>query len=542
MIINEMAAARRGVEARLPDFFIQYQNPAADTDATIVLVKPPIVFSAKAYSTPITMPIGLAYLAAVLERARYRVSVVDCPGEGMNQIWQVPGSPYKVQGLDVEEAIRRIPPSAAIIGVSVMFSQEWPFVRGFVARLRAAFPDARLVLGGEAITALPEYTLRDAPGVDCAVLGEGELAFLQVCHAMLAGQPWAQIPGLAFLRDGVFATTGLSPRLVNLQDYPWPAWHLMPVETYFQPNFTMGPSRGRNIGILATRGCPYSCTFCSNPSMWTTRYVMRDPHDVVDEIQAYVARYRVNCVDFYDLTAIVKKEWIVEFCQALLARQMAIAWQLPSGTRSEALDAETLDLLYRTGCRYLVYAPESGSPDVLKAVKKKLSLTRIADSILEAKRRGLVVKINLIIGFPFEHRRDMLKTLAFTWAMAWHGVDDCNIAVFTPYPGSELFRELRATGEIPTVDDAYFESLITQFDFTVPKSLCRHVGAVEILLYRVGGMVAFYLLSYLRRPSRLWALVRAATTRRFEARSLFEQRVSDLFRRHRILRPRQQAA
>ncbi|MBI4227686.1 MAG: B12-binding domain-containing radical SAM protein [Candidatus Omnitrophica bacterium] len=541
-MVSALAPSPRGVERPFADYVRQFGNPAPDTDATVVLIKPPIVFSAKAYSTPVTMPIGLAYLAAVLERARYRVRLIDCPGEAMDQIRRVGQGPYQVQGLTVDETIRRIPASVAIIGVSVMFSQEWPCVRAFVARLREAFPKARVVLGGEAVTALPEYTLRDSPAIDGLVLGEGELAFLQVCHAMLAGQPWDQVPGVAFLRDGAFVTTGLSPRLTNLHDYPWPAWHLVPVEAYFRPNFTMGPSRGRNIGVLATRGCPYSCTFCSNPSMWTTRYVMREPEDVVEEIQTYIARYGVNCIDFYDLTAIVKKEWIVKFCQTLVARRLTISWQLPSGTRSEALDAETLDLLYRTGCRYLVYAPESGSPDVLTAVKKKLSLTRVTGSIREAKRRGLVVKINLIIGFPFEHRRAMWKSVAFAWRMAWSGVDDCNIATFTPYPGSELFRELVASGEIPALNDAYFESLLTQFDFTVPKSLCRHVGAAELLLYRVLGMAVFYALTYLRRPSRLWALRRAAAAERFEARSLFEQRVSDLFRRHRAFRPRQQTA
>jgi len=515
----------------LSDLFQTYRNPFPEMDATIVLIRPPIAFSAKAYSTPLTMPIGVAYLAAALEKARYQVQLIDCVGEAIDRIVRLPGSRYKIQGLDVEGAIKRISPSASIIGISVMFSQEWPLIRRFVTRLHEAFPSARLVLGGEAVTALPEYTLKDCPVVDCLVLGEGEIAFLQLCHAILSGRPYDDIAGLAFKRKGEFVSNGLAPRWGQLKEIPWPAWHLLPIQSYFMPNFTMGISKGKNIGILATRGCPYTCTFCSNPSMWTTRYVMREPDDVLDEIEYYVRSYGANSIDFYDLTAIVKKEWILEFCRKMLSRGIRVAWQLPSGTRSEALDEEVLELLHRAGCAFLVYAPESGSSATLHAVKKRLQLEKITRSILTAKRYQMVVKINLIIGFPFERRREMLKTVLFALKMAWRGVDDCNITTFTPYPGSELFREMVATGQIPVINDAYFESLMTQFDLTLPKAYCRHVGGLEILGYRILGLMGFYLLTYLRRPRKLWLLIKSVPFKKLEPHSLFEQRISDLLRR-----------
>ncbi len=120
--------------------------------------------------------------------------------------------------------------------------------------------------------------------------------------------------------------------------------------------------------------------------MWTTRYTTRAPALVVDEIEDYVRRYRVENIDFYDLTAIVKRDWILEFCRLLDARGLRITWQLPSGTRSEALDEPVLRAMYRSGCRNVSYAPESGSERTLEAIKKKVKLDRL--EALDAHRRA----------------------------------------------------------------------------------------------------------------------------------------------------------
>ena len=105
--------------------------------------------------------------------------------------------------------------------------------------------------------------------------------------------------------------------------------------------------------------------------MWTTLWNVRDPEDVYNEMKLYVEKYQITNFDFYDLTAIVKKKWIVDFCNLLIKNNLNVIWQLPSGTRSEAIDGEVAPLLKQAGCRNLSYAPESGSPEILKLVKKK---------------------------------------------------------------------------------------------------------------------------------------------------------------------------
>lgn len=516
--------------------FDAYRMPGGST-GSVQIVRPFAVLSKSTYSAPVTLPIGPAYLAAVLERSGYRVSIIDAVGAAIEQIRRSHCGGFNIHGLGSAEIVERLDSDARIIGLSMMFSQEWVEHRSLIRSIRAARPDAAIVVGGEHATAMPEFILRDCPEIDYLVSGEGELSFLQLCHAIFSGQATDDIAGICRIDQyGKYIDGALSRRIATVDELPTPAWHLCPVENYFIDNWTMGIAMGRNMPILATRGCPYQCTFCSNPRMWTTRYLMRAPDDVVREIEFLIQRYNANSVDFFDLTAIVKKEWIMEFCRTLKSRKVHVTWQLPSGTRSEALDEEALRAIFHAGCRYLVYAPESGSEETLQRIKKKLKLPKLVQSVRSAVAIGHTVKVNLIIGFPHEGWRHVLQTVAFACRMAIVGAHDCNIAIFTPYPGSELYLGLRAENSITEPDDDYFRSLILQFDLTVARSYTPNLAGWQLVLCRIGGQVLFYLLSYLLHPRRLIRLVQSLCSDRFRPSNLLEQRISDMFARRRLLR------
>ncbi len=517
----------------IADALFVFKNNPADT-RPITLIRAPIIFSRTSYSTPIALPIGLAYIAGVLEKAGYTARIIDCPGNGIDRIQLTADGNFHVQGQDVDESIKLIDPKTDIIGVSIMFSQEWPFVRDYIQKIRRAFPKATIVIGGEHPTAMPEYSMNDCKAVDYIVMGEGELTFLELCHKIRNSLDIRNIRSIAYRDNGTVVRSGQLNRLADIKKMPWPSWHLINLEPYFQPNFTMGISHGRNMAMIATRGCPYQCTFCSNPTMWTTRYTMRDVGDVIDEIEDYIKKYQITSIDFYDLTAVVKKEWILELIAALKKRSIKTVWQLPSGTRSESLDEEVLTGLKETGCEFVVYAPESGSQRTLDMIKKRVHLKKLEESVAIAIAKGMIVKVNFIIGFPFETRIDVFKTLFFAWKLALLKVQDCNISPFSPYPGSELFTELEKEGRLGKIDDNYFKHLITQFDLTIPSSFCRAISGVELMIYRALGFAVYYTLSYLRSPSkikRLWVMW--FTDKPFKAHSLFEQRMYDIkARRH----------
>lgn len=499
---------------------VAFDSRAAGGRAHVTLIRPAMVTSTGSWNTPVTPPLGLAYLAAVLEQAAIRVTVVDAIAEGIDDIRQSDG--YDYQGLTVAETVSRIAPDATLVGVSCMFTQDWPFLRRLIAAIRERFPTVPIVAGGEHITALPEFSLRDAPGLDLCVLGEGEATLVELATVLRPGtrrtghERLAGIAGLAMLDGDRLVITPPRARIRLVDQLPQPAWHLFPMEAYLSSRNAHGVYLGRSIGILATRGCPYKCTFCSNPLMYGNLWLARDPGDVLDEIDEVISRYRVENVDFYDLTMIVRRRWVLEFCRLIEERGLDFHWQLPTGTRSEVIDAEVSAALYRTGCRSVTYAPESGSPETLAAIKKQVNLAGVSSSVRDAVRAGITVKCNLIIGFPHERRRHVWQTMRFAWRLALVGASDVGVYLFSPYPGSALFDELRGEGRIGALDDEYFRSLLAFMDPLAPSRYCRHLGPGELRCWRLAIIASFFAISFTLRPWRLVRLVRNVAAGRGE--------------------------
>ena len=345
---------------------------------------------------------------AALDCAGYEVTVVDAVGEAIDQ--RTPwGRDCLLFGLAPDEIVERIPRHTQIIGLSAGFTFEWPICRQLIWQIRERFPGALLVVGGEHATAAPELTLSEVPA-DVCVLGEGEQTMLELAARSGSGRfDPATVAGIAY-RTGGGAVVRTAPRerISDLDSIPWPAWYLLPIEQYLDRRLGFGVDRGRSMPLLASRGCPYQCTFCSSPAMWTTRWSVRSVANLLLEMQYYQRRYGIENFDFYDLTAIVRKSWIKQFCQTIIEGDLKFSWQLPSGTRSEAIDAEVAPLLFAAGCRNLSYAPESGSPAVLERIKKRIEPQRMLHSMSASVRAGINIKCNIMLGFPGE-----------TWRTRW---------------------------------------------------------------------------------------------------------------------------
>jgi len=432
----------------------------------VTFVRAPIVSSTKAVNNEATPSIAYAYLSAYIKNRGYRFTIVDGIASGLNQVWPLPGYPgYQCQGLTFDEILARVPSDSGVLAFSAMFSGEWPVLRDLIKRARKKFPRALFIVGGEHITALTEFSLRDCPEIDVCVRGEGEHTLFEVLEAFREGRGFSSVNGVAYLDEtGAYRLNGGLPRIRDVDAIPWPYWPDGYLEQFWAAGKSYGVHTERDMPIMATRGCPYQCTFCSSPQMWTTKYTLRDPDDMIAEIQSYIERYNITSLQFYDLTAITKKSWTVEYCKKLLEAGISVKWSLPSGTRSEALDQESLSLLKQTGCDYLVYAPESGSPETLRKIKKRISLDKLTVSVLEAKRQGIVVRTNMIIGFPDETRKNVFETIRYGLYLAWKGADEVSINIFSPYPGTEIFDELIREGRL-ALSDNYFLSLTSPTSF-----------------------------------------------------------------------------
>lgn len=501
----------------------------------VTFVRAPIVSKIRSFNNEATPCIAFAYLSAYVGHHGYTHSIVDGIAEGLNRWWLLEKyQGYHCQGLTFKEIIERIPIHSSVIAVSAMFSGEWPVLRDLIGAIRVTFPTALIIAGGEHITALTEYSLRDCPQIDICVRGEGEHTLLEILETFRLQGDFSLINGVGFIdSDGRYVQTEGLPRIREIDTIPWPLWPEGYLEKFWQAGKSYGVQSDRDMPILGSRGCPYQCTFCSSPSMWTTRYVLRDVDDLIREIKSYITRYNITALQFYDLTAITKKRWTVEFCKKLLENDINLKWSLPSGTRSEALDKETLAYLKKTNCNYLVYAPESGSQNTLKVIKKRIKLDRLTESVIEAKRQGIVTRTNLIIGFPHESRRDTFETIRYGLYLAWLGADEVSINIFSPYPGTEIFDSLLEKNKV-FLGDEYFlalTSLNSDYTSTNPLTCNDNIGPRELAFYRITFMLLNYIIGYIRFPRRIFRTIHNLFFLQSSADTVFEHRLRDLIRR-----------
>ena len=394
-------------------------------------------------------------------------------------------------GLPLEEIISRIPKQTKIVGISSTFTHEWPVIARLVQLIKNSNSEIIVVLGGEHITALPEFSLL-VSGADIAVLGEGEETIVELVKVIENNEPLDAVKGIVYRKNNTVLINPRRQRATALDSIPRPAWNRIDLAVYHENHYVGGMDISEvTMPILATRGCPYQCTFCASPNMWTTKWVPRDPVLVVDELEHYVKTYGAKNFPFQDLTAIIEKDWIVKFCNEILSRNLQIYWQFPSGTRSEAIDKEVAGLMRDSGMINMGYAPESGSERTRILIKKKVKTENLIKSVKFSIEAGLNVTLFFIVGFPHDTKELLAENFVFMKNIAKLGVSDVAVGVYLALPGTELFDSLYDGGVI-TLDRNYF-SHILQGSAIIPQvSHNEHLNRYALALWRIRLNLKFY--------------------------------------------------
>jgi radical SAM superfamily enzyme YgiQ (UPF0313 family) len=393
-------------------------------------------------------------------------------------------------------------------------------VRQIIAAIRRRVPDALILGGGEHFSGLPELSLRQAP-LDLVVIGEGEETAVEVAAAFARGgrAEVRQVAGIAYLDRGTLVRTPRRARIKALDELPLPAWHLFDLQAYNWHRLTNGVRTGFTVPILATRGCPYQCTYCSSPGMWGTQWVARDPKLVVDEIEHHHRTYGATNFPLHDLTAILKRDWIVAFAQEILRRGLDIVWQFPSGTRCEVIDDEVASLMARSGGRHVAFAPESGSARTRELVHKRMSEDALVAAATASVRAGLNVTFFLVLGFPHDTAADLDESSRLARRLAKVGVDDVALAHFYPIPATELFNQLLARGRVDLSDEFLMTPIFTNdARWQEAHNYCDALSARDLTRHRYRILSAFYGTSLLHHPGKfvrlIWDVLRGRETRK----------------------------
>ena len=470
----------------------------------ISLIRPP-AYSVGLMGTHLVPFLGISYIAAVTREAGYDVDIIDMCGEDIEHTEIVRGK-YAAYGMNFSALKKRLG-NCDVIGFSSMFSQDWVFHRELIQYAARLNPEAVLVAGGEHVSALAEYCLKDCLQLDICVIGEGEGVFVQLLDALQNKKELSGVRGLVYRNNNGndFHLNQRAERIRDIDKIPYPAWDLTPIENYLSKGLNYHISRGRTIPMLATRGCPYQCSFCSNPNMWGNPWVARDAGLVVDEMQYYINRYQVNNFVFSDLTAVVTRKNIVEICDEIINRRLNITWQLPT-LRTEDLDRSVLNLMYQAGCREVDFAIESGSKNVLESVNKTIDPDKMFALIEDGLYAGMNLSANLIIGLPQEKLCNFLKTFTLIIRLAFKGLQEVNIFPFIPYPGSELFTDFK-NGRKIQLSDEYFCSLFGYADLARAVSWSENFSPFVLSLMRLILFVTFYSLMFMTHPLRVVKLI-----------------------------------
>ncbi len=530
----------------------------------ICLISPPTTVADRHAHYPQVPPIGVAYLAACARQAGHRVQVIDALGEALDDYHPFLRGQW-INGLNIEDVVQRVDRDAALIGVSVMFSKQWPLARRLLTALKEAYPHTPLIIGGEHPTASPDHVFETSP-VDYVVLGEGEETLLELAAA-LETSPHADvsgIEGLAYraMRPGLrrqangdinlalveqvngpaIRRSAARKRRRDLDSIPWPAWDLVPTAKYVDANRFQDGSARRVMILLGTRGCPYQCRFCSNPNMWTTSFYMRDPKDLIDEMEHYVRTYGASEFQFQDLTFVVNRRWVIQVAEEIIRRKLDVVWKLPGGTRSEAFDAELMTKLAESGCRSLCFAPESGSKFVLEAMLKKADPDRFVELGRIVRRQRIPIEMTafIIIGSPEERLRDLLATFWFVMRLAFVGYEGVLVSRFTCYPGSDYHDRYMKKGLISYDDDYFLDLDLSLSNLKHGRSWHPRWGSTKVRWFVMLTYGLFFATYYASRPMRIVRSVvhvlRRRPTSRLElvishAIGARLQRLASLFRR-----------
>jgi len=371
-------------------------------------------------------PLGLASIVGYLKSKGFDASLLDMQALLMNE-------------RELADKLHETRPD--VVGITAMKST-------FPAALRASkitksvLSDAKVVLGGAHPTIEPRATL-ESRYVDFVVRGEGEVVIEQLMTELEKGDSIDRIEGLCYKQNGHIIIKNKSP-LIDINLLPMPDYASFPAIEYIKHNQSL---RGiRCISVLATRGCPYPCSFCAVKQTMGVKWRTKSPEKVVDELEYLTNEYNLEGFWFKDSILNMNRKWISQLCEEIIKRELDIVWQC--NTRVDLIKEEELKLMVKAGLTELDLGIETGSPNSLKTLKKKVSIEQTKEAVRIAKKYVKVFGF-FMIGIPNETLDDVRMTFELAQELE---LDRSTWSIFQPLPGSELYETALKNGVINKED------------------------------------------------------------------------------------------
>ncbi len=379
-------------------------------------------------------PLGLTYVAGACEGAGAEVKILD----------------YIVRGYSEDKFRAELaafgPDIVGTNSVTLNFKQA----AGILCTAKRADPDIITLMGGPHVSFDAEATLTLYPGIDMIVRGEGEATLAELLPVIRNRSAWYSVRGIVFRVGDRIVDTGPRPLIPDLDALPRPARHLLPMARY--------QALGYPVSIITSRGCPNHCIFCLGRRMVGRTVRFRSPRLIADEMEELIAMGS-SWINVADDLFTASRPRVEAVCNEILKRKLDVHWSAFS--RVNTVDADTLKRMKRAGCHSVSFGIESGNPDMLKRVKKGITVEQAKKAADACRRAGIRGHASFMVGLPGETRETMADSLALQKEL---GIESA-YHFLAPFPGTEV-RERIADYDLEILSHDWD-------DYTANRSIVR---------------------------------------------------------------------
>ncbi len=415
-------------------------------------------------------PLGLLMIGSVLKEMSQNVKLID----------------IDVQNYDDTKLIYELknfkPDLVGLTCVTPTFNSAC-----HIAKIVKNNSSAAIVLGGVHPTTVPDECLKKTE-IDFLVAGEGEITIKELVEFLQNNRKdFEKIKGLYFRRGQEIIKGSARPLIKNLDNLPFPAWELIEnLYNYQQPDAVYQPV----ISLMTTRGCPFSCIFCSSRQVFGQIYRSRSKESLISEIKYYIEEFKIKELHIMDDAFALDKSRTIELCRAIKENNFNLILSFANGLRADSVDEEVLLALKNAGFRDLGFGVETGDEKILKLIKKNTTKDVIRRAFNLAKKIGFNTWGFFMIGLPGETKETIRKTINFAKEL---NPDFAKFLIFKPFPGTEIFKSLKENNAI--IDFNYDHYGV----YTPPVHQFPSLSAKKMLDWQRRAYWEFYL-----RPKKLF--------------------------------------
>ena len=395
-------------------------------------------------------PIGLMYVAAALEKAGFEVQMLD------NYLVKKPID-------EIKQLVSKLNPE--IVGITCGSATYSRCIETAKA-IKETSPNCTVVVGGWHASYVPD-SLLDNPEIDYVVMGEGERAMTQLvtCITKRNESTAMTIPGVACRREGKNIKN--TPKFIeNMDDLPYPARHLLPLELYDRTVEYLNVKPADIMSI--SRGCVYNCGFCETKKLWGNICRAFSPQRVVGEIKDLQNKYGTKGIYFINDNFTLRKKETIELCNLIIENKLDLEWVCD--TRVDLVNQEVLESMSKAGCKTIWFGVESGSQRILQRIGRNTTLEQIETAFGLCRKNGIRTACSFMLGVPDETLKDMEASLKFAKKL---DPDWCLFNVFIANPDSRLYQEVLDSGNYDKLDDFLLSVRTREFDYKTLLAIQR---------------------------------------------------------------------